>query len=588
MGGLGGARQAGVWSEKAQETRLKAIQTIKKTYDLEEFVDLFPMQVKPAGDLGNSAINNLRTLAKQVPALTAAKQLMVAECVDDAGEACPITFKHTASILGKLKLLEINKSDGVATKLTSDGDGLSDTKGTKSAVKASGGKSNLDPKVSSTKKPPVIRQKKVNGRVEALLPDSTGRTPTKAKRPAHKPVEKKNLNIIPKQEILKEDINGPRQVSFSEPLETNESSASSSSEETSPPEPSRGAKKPQAMCEESPTCPPKKRGCPEAENKTMKKSQSKEQVVPLDLTRNMRDRLATMDKTFNETSLEDHLAKPFILGPVHVKPSLGGIRGMGNYTSPKTDNEDANINIEEPNSATLPTTNIEDVNVEDQDSPSSWTSGETCQETIMEDTPSFQRAIPSVVIAAVKPDDISFPSAVTTAGSRKRNFASLTKDILQAEVDQGLKDTWNWSFDAANGPSPALQSALPSEKSYPTNSMSEKLRRTSGDEDTILVRHHREDKTPTKEPRSVAHSPAITLASHENQDQRMAARQRYIRGYLKGLGVSLRKFQGSLEVSGDVSAGPIATAINQGLEPVVSAVHALSQSLDCIYEENCS
>lgn len=75
---------------------------------MSEFVDIFPPAIRPQGDLGDSAVLNLRQIANKVPDLEAARLLMIEECVDNSGRPVKLSFKNTSNILARLRSLEVS------------------------------------------------------------------------------------------------------------------------------------------------------------------------------------------------------------------------------------------------------------------------------------------------------------------------------------------------------------------------------------------------------------------------------------------------------------------------------------------------
>ena len=73
---------------------------------MSEFVDIFPANIRPQGDLGDSAVLNLRQISRKVPDLEAARLLMTNECIDASGRPSKLSFKNTSNILAHLKTLE--------------------------------------------------------------------------------------------------------------------------------------------------------------------------------------------------------------------------------------------------------------------------------------------------------------------------------------------------------------------------------------------------------------------------------------------------------------------------------------------------
>jgi hypothetical protein len=68
-----------------------------------EYVDIFPANIKPLGELGDSAVFNLRQLSRMVPDLAAARLLMTNACIDTFGRPIALSFSLTTVILARLK-----------------------------------------------------------------------------------------------------------------------------------------------------------------------------------------------------------------------------------------------------------------------------------------------------------------------------------------------------------------------------------------------------------------------------------------------------------------------------------------------------
>jgi len=76
-------------------------------WGVKEYVDIFPLAIRPQGDLGDCAIFNLRYIANKVPDLDAARLLMTQECIDSASRPTKLSFKNTSNILAHLKSIEV-------------------------------------------------------------------------------------------------------------------------------------------------------------------------------------------------------------------------------------------------------------------------------------------------------------------------------------------------------------------------------------------------------------------------------------------------------------------------------------------------
>jgi hypothetical protein len=73
-----------------------------------EFADIFPASIRPQGELGDTAVFNLRQISSKVPQLAAARLLMTNECVDPSGRPVKLSFKSTTNILNCLKIMEVS------------------------------------------------------------------------------------------------------------------------------------------------------------------------------------------------------------------------------------------------------------------------------------------------------------------------------------------------------------------------------------------------------------------------------------------------------------------------------------------------
>ncbi len=85
-----------------------AIEATMKTWGVSEYADIFPSNIRPARELGDSAVLNLRYISRKVPVLAEAQLLMTNECLDKSGKPVTISFRHTNNILAHLKVVEVS------------------------------------------------------------------------------------------------------------------------------------------------------------------------------------------------------------------------------------------------------------------------------------------------------------------------------------------------------------------------------------------------------------------------------------------------------------------------------------------------
>ncbi|KAF4634996.1 hypothetical protein G7Y89_g3105 [Cudoniella acicularis] len=110
-------KAAGIMNDKSRRTRDQAIDKILKTYDLDNFDNLFPASIKPIS-LGQSAIVNLRSISKKVPDLADFQALFLAECKNPNGEPVPASFGHTQKISNALSAAANDKANNAAAPFT--------------------------------------------------------------------------------------------------------------------------------------------------------------------------------------------------------------------------------------------------------------------------------------------------------------------------------------------------------------------------------------------------------------------------------------------------------------------------------------
>ena len=68
-----------------------------KTWNITDFDSIIPAVIKPAKDLGNNAIYNIRTISRRTT-LAAAQGLFLSECKNETGAPIRLSFGHTAKI----------------------------------------------------------------------------------------------------------------------------------------------------------------------------------------------------------------------------------------------------------------------------------------------------------------------------------------------------------------------------------------------------------------------------------------------------------------------------------------------------------
>jgi hypothetical protein len=100
--------QAGQRTAKAQARRDAAMKATKEAWGVSDYMNIFPTNIRPDTELGDSAVHNLRSISNKVQQLPTARLLMRNECVDTNGHPVKLSFKHTTNILNHLKEQEVS------------------------------------------------------------------------------------------------------------------------------------------------------------------------------------------------------------------------------------------------------------------------------------------------------------------------------------------------------------------------------------------------------------------------------------------------------------------------------------------------
>jgi len=86
---------------------------IKDIWKVDELADAFPDPIKP-GELGMSAVLNIKIIATKVPDLAVAQALFLNECKTANGAPVPVSFCYTDRIVRRLKEDDTSSSEAKA------------------------------------------------------------------------------------------------------------------------------------------------------------------------------------------------------------------------------------------------------------------------------------------------------------------------------------------------------------------------------------------------------------------------------------------------------------------------------------------
>lgn len=82
--------------------REASIASIRATWGVESIEDVFPSNIRPTKYVGNTTVNNIRSIAGRV-SLSAAQALFASECKDNSGNPTPVTFSGVLNVWNAVK-----------------------------------------------------------------------------------------------------------------------------------------------------------------------------------------------------------------------------------------------------------------------------------------------------------------------------------------------------------------------------------------------------------------------------------------------------------------------------------------------------
>ncbi|KFY06113.1 hypothetical protein V492_08146, partial [Pseudogymnoascus sp. VKM F-4246] len=109
---LGGHRTKGDLSEQGAKSRANTIIRIKETWGVSELIDIFPKQIRPADELGSTAITNLRTISNLCPVLKEAQNGMLSVCRNPDGSYKLFSWSQGKALVEQLRESKNTSSAG--------------------------------------------------------------------------------------------------------------------------------------------------------------------------------------------------------------------------------------------------------------------------------------------------------------------------------------------------------------------------------------------------------------------------------------------------------------------------------------------
>lgn len=83
------------------------MRSIKATWGVTEFLDIFPKEVRPTDVPGLSALSILNSISIRQPNLANAQQLMLAICKQSDGTYAKMSWKYADLLMKQLKLAQV-------------------------------------------------------------------------------------------------------------------------------------------------------------------------------------------------------------------------------------------------------------------------------------------------------------------------------------------------------------------------------------------------------------------------------------------------------------------------------------------------
>ncbi|OBT63525.1 hypothetical protein VE03_07012 [Pseudogymnoascus sp. 23342-1-I1] len=100
---FGGQRTKGELSEQGAKSRASTIVRLKDAWGVSELIDIFPKEIRPKDDLGNTTLTNLRSISNLCADLNKAQQAMLNVCKNSDGSYKPFSFSQSKQLMEQLR-----------------------------------------------------------------------------------------------------------------------------------------------------------------------------------------------------------------------------------------------------------------------------------------------------------------------------------------------------------------------------------------------------------------------------------------------------------------------------------------------------